>query len=77
MLSSVDLRGKCVPPDCCRVLHVSTMLASRVLSLMNVASSIGDVYHWHHSNRPAIGPELFASAAERLLLDSDWQTVAK
>ncbi len=36
-----------------------------------------DVYHWHHSIRPAIGPELFAAAAERLLLDSDWQIVLK
>jgi len=44
---------------------------------MNVVSSIGDVYHWHHSIRPAIGPELFAAAAERLLLDTGRQTVAK
>jgi hypothetical protein len=58
-------------PYCCRVLHTSTMLAPRVLH-----QSV-DVYHWHHSIRPAIGPELFAAAAERLLLDSDRQTVAK
>ena len=36
-----------------------------------------DVYHWHHWIPSATGPELFAAAAERLLLDSGRQTVAK
>jgi hypothetical protein len=59
------------------VSYTSTMLALGYLAWWTWCHQSVDVYHWHHSIRPAIGPEFFASALERLLLYSGRQTVAK